>query len=323
MKQNQASRTAEYMALFRALESFRPANTRLFEDRFAREFLRPSLRAVAHLSRVHLFGALIPWIIDQHWPGARSSGIARTRFIDEALVKAIEAGIEQVVILGAGFDCRAYRIRGVERARLFEVDHPDTLAAKREHLRRVLHGLPPHVVFAEIDFNQQQLKDVLIASGFDSARRTFFVWEGVTNYLSEQAVDATLRFISTAAAGSRLIFTYVHRGVLDHSAEFEGTGNLMRLLRKADEPWTFGLYPAELQAYLETRSFELAEDIGSVEYRARYMNPHGKHEKGYEFYRIALACVVRRAGSADETCRRDKEYTNSRPTPAAARSACG
>lgn len=159
MKQNQASRTAEYMALFRALESFRPPGRRLFEDRFAREFLRPSLRTVAHLSRAPLFGVLIPWVIDQRWPGARSSGMARTRFIDEALVKAIEEGIEQVVILGAGFDCRAYRLPSLKRARIFEVDHPDTLTAKREHLRRVLEGLPPHVVFAEIDFNQQQQHD--------------------------------------------------------------------------------------------------------------------------------------------------------------------
>jgi methyltransferase (TIGR00027 family) len=193
------------MALFRALESFRPPSLRLFEDRLARELLRPSLRIVADLSRAPFLGVLIPWIIDQRWPGARSSGIARTRFIDEALVEAIEDGIEQVVILGAGFDCRAYRLSNLERARIFEVDHPDTLTAKREHLRRALRGLPPHVVFAEIDFNQQQIKDVLAASSFDSARRTFFIWEGVTNYLSEQAVDATLRFVSTVAAGSRLI----------------------------------------------------------------------------------------------------------------------
>jgi methyltransferase (TIGR00027 family) len=293
MKQNQASRTAEYMALFRALESFRPPSLRLFEDRLARELLRPSLRIVADLSRAPFLGVLIPWIIDQRWPGARSSGIARTRFIDEALVEAIEDGIEQVVILGAGFDCRAYRLSNLERARIFEVDHPDTLTAKREHLRRALRGLPSHVVFAEIDFNQQQIKDVLAASSFDSARRTFFIWEGVTNYLSEQAVDATLRFVSTVAAGSRLIFTYVHRGLLDHSAEFERTRNLMRLLRKADEPWTFGLYPAELPAYLDARGFELVEDVGAMEYRARYMSPDGMHMKGYEFYRIALARVVR------------------------------
>jgi methyltransferase (TIGR00027 family) len=300
MKQNQASRTAEYMALFRALESFRPSDTRLFEDRFAQEFLRPSLRTVVHLSRAPLFRALIPGLIDQRWPGARSSGVARTRFIDEALATALHDGIEQVVILGAGFDCRAYRIPGIECARVYEVDHPSTLTAKREHLRRVLGSLPVHVAFAEVDFNSQRLEDVLAASGFDTVRRTFFIWEGVTNYLSAQAVDTTLRFISTAGVGSRLIFTYVHRGVLDNSAEFEGTRNLMRLLQKEDEPWTFGLYPTELASYLQARGFELIEDIGSVDYRARYMNPRGRHMKGYEFYRLALARVEHRTVNVDE-----------------------
>ena len=139
------------MALFRALESFRPPGLRLFEDRFAYEFLSPSLRIVAHLSRAPFFRGLVPWLIDQRWPGARASGIARTRFIDDTLTKALQDGIEQVVILGAGFDCRAYRIPGIELVRVYEVDHPGTLAAKRRHLQLMLADLPPRVIFAEID----------------------------------------------------------------------------------------------------------------------------------------------------------------------------
>jgi len=292
MKQNQASRTAEYMALFRAIESSRPSGIRLFEDQFAQEFLRPSLRTVATLSRMPIFNGLITWLIDSRWPGARSSGVARTRLIDDALVKALQDGIDQVVILGAGFDCRAYRIPGIDRIRVFEVDHPSTLTVKRECLRRVLGELPGHIAFAEIDFNHQRLEDVLAAVGFDASRRTFFIWEGVTNYLSEEAVDSTLRFISTSKVGSLLIFTYIHRGVLDDPAGFAGTHNLIQLLQKEDEPWTFGLYPTELTSYLGARGFELVDDIGSVDYRARYMNPRGRHMQGYAFYRIALARVM-------------------------------
>ena len=295
MKQNRVSRTAEYMALFRALETFRPSALRLFNDPFALEFLRPSLRTVAQMSRHPVLNFLIPQLIDQHWPGARSSGIARTRFIDDTLVKALQDQIKQIVILGAGFDCRAYRIPGMEVARVYEVDHPSTLTAKRERLQHVLKELPQHVVFAEIDFNKQQIGDVLAASGFDIANRTFFIWEGVTNYLSEQAVSTTLKFIGATAAKSQLVFTYIHKGVLDNSIEFHGTQNLMHLLKKEDEPWTFGLYPAELPSYLAARGFDLVEDIGSIEYRARYMNPHGRQMKGYEFYRIAQADVVHRS----------------------------
>ena len=288
------------MAFFRALESSRPSDIRLFEDRFAEEFLRPSLRTVVHLSRLPLFRVLLPWLIDQRYPGARSSGVARTRFIDDSLEKALQDGIKQIVILGAGFDCRAYRIPGIDRARVYEVDHPSTLTVKRERLRHVSGELPVHVAFAEIDFNHQSLKDVLIGSGFDANFRTFFIWEGVTNYLSEQAVDTTLRFISTTAIESQLIFTYIHRGVLDNPMEFAGTHNLVRLLRKEGEAWTFGLYPIELPPYLEARGFELIDDVGSAEYRARYMNSRGGHMKGYEFYRIALARVMHSSIGVDK-----------------------
>lgn len=226
-------------------------------------------------------------------PGGRSSGIARTRFIDDALLKALQEGVQQIVILGAGFDCRAYRIPGIERTRVYEVDHPNTLAAKRQHLKNVLGSLPQHAVFVEIDFNQQQLKDILTPSGFDPACPSCFIWEGVTNYLTKQAVDATLQFISTTAADNQIIFTYVHQSVLDNSDQFEGTRNLMRLLQEDDEPWTFGLYPSEITEYLIARRFQLLEDIGSIEYRARHMGQGGLHLHGYEFYRLARACVVR------------------------------
>lgn len=299
MKHSHASRTAEYMALFRALESLRPPEIRLFEDRFAQGFLRPSLRIVVHCSRVPVLGAVVPWLIDHRWPGARASGIARTRVIDDALLQALQDGVEQVVILGAGFDCRAYRIPGIERIRVYEVDHPYTLTAKCEQLRRVLGTLPTQVVFVEIDFNTQRLSDVLAGTQFAATRRTIFIWEGVTNYLTAPAVATTLRFISTTAIGNQLIFTYVHRGVLDHPPAFEGTLHLMHLLQQEGEPWTFGLYPAELPTYLADHGFQLIEDLGSVEYRARYMRPHGNHMKGYEFYRIARTRVAHSAANAN------------------------
>ena len=125
------------MALFRTLESARPLRSRLFVDPFARGFLRPSLRIVAQVARIPRLGAVIPWLIDQRWPGARSSGIARTRFIDDQLIEALQDGIDQIVLLGAGFDCRAYRLSGLEHTRVFEVDHPNTQAAKRRCMARI------------------------------------------------------------------------------------------------------------------------------------------------------------------------------------------
>jgi methyltransferase (TIGR00027 family) len=115
MKEGRASRTAEYMALFRALEATRSAGRRVFEDRFAAAFLSPQLRLVVGLSRVPGVGALVRAYIDRRWPGARTSAVARTRFIDDAAKEALGSGIEQVIILGAGFDARAYRIAAMAR----------------------------------------------------------------------------------------------------------------------------------------------------------------------------------------------------------------
>ena len=292
MRQSEASKTAEYMALFRAIETARGASARLFEDVWATHFLQPRLRGVAALAGVPLFDRALPGFIDRRWPGARASAVARTRFIDDALVKALADGFEQIVVLGAGFDCRAYRVPGIERARVYEVDHPDTSAVKRRTMAGLLGAPPLHVRFVAVDFDRQSLDAAMHAAGLELGRRIFFLWEGVTNYLTEPVVDATLRYIARAAAGSRVLFTYVHRDALSAASSFADTAHLKRTLNRAGEPWTFGFDPAELPAYLAARGLRLVADLGSVEYRVRYMGAHGRHLRGYEFYRIADAEIV-------------------------------
>jgi methyltransferase (TIGR00027 family) len=284
------------MALFRALESVGPPGARLFHDPFAIDFLRPALRAAVAAARTPALGRLIPWLIDCRWPGARSSGVARTRLIDDALADAVRRGTRQVAILGAGFDCRAYRLPALGSVRVFEVDHPQTQAAKRNWFERRFGHPPAAVAFAAVDFDRQSLAEGLTAVGFDAAALTFFVWEGVTNYLTEPAIDSTLRFIGSIAPGSRILFTYVHRGLIDGTSSFPGTGRLTRTLRRVGERWTFGLEPAEVPAYLAARGLRLIEDLGAREYRARYL-PGGAAIRGYEFYRAALAEAVPRQSS--------------------------
>jgi len=301
MQRGRASRTAEFMALFRALESGRPEHSRLFADPFARGFLRPLFQLVVTLSRLPVVGSLVPRVIDWGWPGARPCGVARTCLIDDAMVAALREGLDQVVILGAGFDSRAYRLQALQGARVFEVDHPQTSAVKRTGLRRRLGALPEHVAFVEVNFDRQTLEAALGTAGFDKRRRTFFIWEGVSNYLHEQAVDATLRFIGSAAPGSRVLFTYLHKGLLDEPARFGATRWIGRTLREVGEEWTFGLYPRDVPAYLEARGLRLLEDIGSREYRARYLRSGGRELKGFEFCRIALARVGAPGGNGENS----------------------
>ena len=287
-----ASTTAELMALFRALETVRrPRAARLFEDPWAREFLRPSLRAVVAAARAPGVHGAVCWIIDTGWPGARTAGVARTRFIDDALGEALAAGARQVLILGAGFDARALRIRALAGVPVFEVDLPETSRAKRERLLR-RGPLPANVRYVEADLAREPLADVLAAAGFDSAAPSFAVWEGVTNYLTAEAVDATLRALAKRCApGSRILFTYMDRAVLDGTRSFEGTAQVARLLRRVREPWRFGLDPAALPAYLDERGLTLVRDAGADEMRARLLGPSPRHLRGYGFYHAALAEV--------------------------------
>jgi methyltransferase (TIGR00027 family) len=294
MLPDQASRTAEFMAFFRALESARPAHERLFCDPFAPHFLRPSLLNAVSLSKVPLLGAMVGWYMDRRAPGARTSAIARTRLIDDTWCQALRDGIRQIVILGSGFDCRPYRLPEVPSAVIFEVDHPLTLASKLARLREFVPKVPLNVCFVEVDFNQESLPEVLKEANFSTFLPALFLWEGVTHYLSAEAVDSVLRFVGTLSSGSRILFTYVHGGALDGSGEFAGAESLLRRVAQLGEPWTFGLCPNQVPDFLRKRGLELDSDMGAREYRALYFGPPGRKMKGYEFYHVAIAHVPER-----------------------------
>jgi len=286
-----SSWTAEFAAWFRALEAVYPKERRLFDDPFAVKFISVPLRLATKVSRIPLVGRMVPALIDRLGPGARLSGVARTRLIDDHLTHALNRGITQVVILGSGFDSRPYRIPDMKKVQVFEVDQPHTLVKKQKKLTRIMGQVPQSVTFVETNLNVQELERTLTEAGFDYARPAFFIWEGVTQYLTERAVDRTLRFIGSTAPGSFLFFTYVHRQGIERLAEEPETRRIDRLLKRIGEPWRFGMVPEELPAYLEERGLSLIEDVHSVTYRRRYLNPQGQHLKGYRFYRAALAEV--------------------------------
>ena len=200
--------------------------------------------------------------------------------------------MDQVVILGAGLDSRAYRISGIEGPRVFEVDHPATQAWKQKRLKKVLGRLPPNVTFVPIDFDRQELGNGLAEAGFRAGIKTFFIWEGVTQYITAEAVDATFRYVScAAAAGSQIVFTYIHRGIINGSVRPAGTEEIMSKTQRCGEPWAFGINPAELAQYLAARGFALVEDVGASEYRARYLEPLGRKMNIFEGEKTVLADI--------------------------------
>jgi methyltransferase (TIGR00027 family) len=272
MRAGEASRTARQNALFRALEARRAAPARVADDPMAVQFLSPEFRLLAELARVPPLRRLIEGVIDNRWPCARGGVVARTRLIDETVVAELPR-VRQALILGAGFDTRAYRLGGMKTVRVFEVDHPATQAAKQ-------HVLPPnglltaHVTFVPVVFGMDDPARQLSTAGFDPDARTLVLWEGVTNYLDSESVDTTFGFLKSAlGSGSPVIFTYVDRAMLDGSVRFPGAETTMRAVGRVGEPFTFGFAPDEVPAYLAERGFELMWDVAVSDAAQRFYPP--------------------------------------------------
>lgn len=292
MKHDRSSRTAEYMALFRALERCQPPALRLFDDPFAASLLSGLLARAAAVARIPYLGRLVPRLIDLGWPLTRSSGVLRTRLIDDAVEQSIARGARQLLLLGAGFDSRGHRLDGLSPntptpVRVFEVDHPATQRTKRERLQT---SVPANVCYVAVDFERDDLSRRLLDSGYAPTLPTVAVWEGVISYLSSAAVDHTFALLGQLLApDSRLIFTYVDRRALDGSGSFSEAARWRGWVKLSGEPFLFGFLPDELPHYLEERGFTLSLDESTSETARRYGPARSRKEPGSQLYRVAIA----------------------------------
>lgn len=292
MRPETASQTALGTAIGRALESNRAKADRLFEDQFAEEFLPLLQRVLLHLLQLPILGPALLSLRERQIPGIMGNLLCRTRFLDDTLRDALKHGFRQVVILGAGFDSRADRISGMDQVRVFEVDHPATQSRKRSWIQHRKNGTPSHVTFVPIDFERRALGEAMAAADFDMSARTFVIWEGVTQYIPAAAVEATLEYLAQLKPGSRIAFTYVHRGLIDGSAPMDGAQKLMAQLARYGEPWRFGIDPSSLRGYLAGHRLRLVADVGATEYRTRYLEPLDRKMNLFAGERIAIAEVV-------------------------------
>ena len=279
------SETAANMALIRAMETQKAPDQRLFSDPFGRRFLPLWQRALLSPARFPPWRRIVERIFDGKAPGARTSGAARTRLIDDWTREAVRDGLQQVVIMGAGFDCRALRLKELHTKLVIELDRPQMIVLK---LRLLADVRADHIVRLPIDFLRERPEDRLSKSGYSRHATTLFIWEGVTNYLDDAAVDAAFETFAGASRGSRVIFTYVHADAISGRFPAPGLVKLLTRLRRIGEAWTFGFCPEVVPGYLARWGFRLIADLGAAEYRARYWPP-AEQPEGYEFYRAVLA----------------------------------
>jgi methyltransferase (TIGR00027 family) len=258
-----------------ALEQSEPPGRRLVDDDLAARFLPAPTRWLVTATPPNLMRRLAVAVMEREGPGLWASMTCRKRYIIDKLNESLD-DIDAVVVLGAGFDTLAYRLARNTQIPIFEVDQPVNIARKTAAVQRALGEQPVSVRLVSLDFEHDDVFDVLARHGYHPDSRTFFVWEAVTQYLSAEAVDSTLKRLRQAPSGSRLVFTYVRKDFID-GINLYGADALYRRFRQRQQLWQFGIPPQEVAAFLAGHGWQLVEQAGPDLIMRRYVEPTGRH----------------------------------------------
>src|SRR5271170_2223204 len=242
MNPNEPSRTALMIARQRAAHQVLDHGS-ILSDPFAMKILREDEKDVLQFATTHPLASI-----------GRLFTAARSRIAEDALSRAVERGIRQIVILGAGLDTFALRNPHGAQLRIYEVDHPATQAGKRERLAEAQIALPPWLIFAPVDFERDDLGEKLVAAGFQQNSPAFFTWLGVTPYLTQDAIGRTLDYISSIP-NSEVVFDYLEppEAFSDELRQIET--ERAEQLKKMGERSVSRFEPAGIAAILRSHGF--------------------------------------------------------------------
>jgi len=292
----QVSWTAEGVAAMRAIAAQHPdPKIRCPDDLAGRfvsaEFYRYSPFAPDYETSIK--------VVRAYRAGTYYSLNARTHYIDGVLEQMAEKGLTQVVSLGAGLDTRAYRFSDrFPNIRFFEMDLPATSGFKKRKVIEVLGALPESVAYVSIDFNKETIDAALKRAGWDPSRKTYFIWEGCTYYISKEAVDDTLAFFARSTApGSMAVFDYVPDSVIAGDfSRYPAAKFTMVRCEVAGEPWTFGFPEGSPDRYVNKLGLTVVEDLGAEELKERFLiGSNGKPDGDpARYFRIMLVSVPER-----------------------------
>ncbi len=286
MRKNQSSLTAAGIAIARGVESERPEGKRICYDPYARRFVPGWLYVT------------LAFFIRSGYAGRRGPGVgeflaAREHYIDDVLKGYINKGLEQLVILGAGYDSRAYRSEELKvQVKVFEVDHPATQKDKLARVERIFGEIPKHITFVPVDFNVDTLEKRLFDSAYDPKLKTLFIWQGVTMYLSGDAVDDTLKFVTQhSGPDSAIVFDYIYREALDGVQKHGEISNMRRYRFMTGEGLTFGIEEGEIEPFLNERGFHNVRDMDAKGLKQAYFTGENAGRKIATGYGIVVAEV--------------------------------
>jgi methyltransferase (TIGR00027 family) len=261
MEQAQRSRTIEIPAVMRALHQSVDGDPKILNDPIAprlldpdddRQWLEPMLK--------HPFAKQL-----------RAGFVLRSRYAEDCLAEAVQRGVHQYLILGAGLDTFAYRQPApLDSLRIYEVDHPVTQDWKRGRLRAANVAIPSNLTFVPIDFEKTSLAEGLAAAGFAFEAPTFCSCLGVTQYLTSDAIDATLRFVLSMPPSSEIVLSFVLPQVALSGSEAEMVALAAQRAAEVGEPWLSRLYPDQLSSKLRVLGFPRITHLTLDQARERY-----------------------------------------------------
>jgi methyltransferase (TIGR00027 family) len=258
MNPNEPSRTALMIARQRAAHQLLDHGS-ILDDPFAAKILGEDEKDVLQFATKHPLASI-----------GRLFTAARSRIAEDALSRAVERGIRQIVILGAGLDTFALRNphRKIE-IRIYEVDHPATQAGKRERLAGAQIIVPPGLIFVPVDFERDDLAEKLAAAGFLGNAPAFFTWLGVVPYLTEDAIGRTLAYMASIA-NSEVVFDYMEppEAFSEELRQIERARS--EQLEKMGERSDTRFEPSQIAAILHSHGFSAIEDIDFHQIASRF-----------------------------------------------------
>jgi methyltransferase (TIGR00027 family) len=275
--ERQASGTAMATAFMRALAAYDPRKEIRGNDYLAEIFLeKEQKKPLKDL-------AIRAWVMQNKIaPGAYEFMIARTAFFDRIVEQALKENIEQVVLLGAGYDSRPYRFgKFIQDTKIFELDAKPTQQRKKECLQQAEISISEQISFVPINFETDNLRNTLTEAGFSQEKKTLFIWEGVTYYLSAEVVDNMLAFVSSNfPSGSSIAFDYA--SLSGEALNEDGAKELRKHMqaRYSNEPIKFGIQAGKIGAFLAERGFEVIEHLTAADMNEKYLSIGGYSDIG-------------------------------------------
>ena len=272
--------TAQGVAKQRLIETIAGPEKSIINDPYADKFVIGSgvIKLMGHRLNV--------WLSSKLAPGFHEHLISRTRFIDDLIEKSAKEGVQQYVILGAGYDSRANRLNLPPSLKIFEVDQPEVSDIKLSKLPKDLPNLE-NITYVNVDFSYQSLSEQLLTAGFDQTKSTIFTLEGVSQYITKEAVSSTIQELSLITKDARSIFfmSYVDELLKKDPAACFGKGYpnpskkadlIQTLSAKVGEPWISFYRDEEVESILAENGYAIKENVTLEDLNSLYFSPVGR-----------------------------------------------